>query len=258
MALNERQMQIIKDLRAMGKVDVETLAVRFAVTTQTVRRDLSELCDRGLARRIHGGARRLESTSSIAYEERRLFNIGGKEKVGRIAADLIPNDCSVILNIGTTTEQVARALTHHSGLVVISNNINVIQIMRDAKLRDLVIVGGGVRRADGAIVGDDAVEFIAKYKVDYAVIGASSIDVDGSFLDFDSREVAVSRTILKNARTRILVADQSKFERRAPVRICNLSELDYVILDSPPPAEFQSVATHCGTEVLTEEASHGG
>ena len=97
-------------------------------------------------------------TSSIGYEERRLLNIEAKEKVGRIAANLIPHDCSVILNIGTTTEQVARALANHSGLVVISNNINVIQILRDAKLRDLVIVGGGVRRSDGAIVGDDAVD----------------------------------------------------------------------------------------------------
>ena len=146
-------------------------------------------------------------------------------------------------------------MTQHSGLVVISNNINVIQILRDSKLRDLVIVGGGVRRSDGAIVGDDAVEFIAKYKVDYAVIGASSIDVDGSILDFDSREVAVSRTILKNARTSILVADQSKFERNAPVRICNLSELDYVILDGEPPEEFLEAARSYGTRVVTGETS---
>ena len=253
MSLNERQKKIIEDLRAYEEVGVDKLAIRFAVTTQTVRRDIGELCDRGLARRIHGGARRLETTSSIGYEERRLFNIEGKEKIGRIAANLVPHDCSVILNIGTTTEQVARALTNHSGLIVISNNINVIQILRDAKLRDLVIVGGGVRRSDGAIVGNDAVEFISKYKVAYAVIGASSIDEDGSILDFDSREVAVSRTILKNARTRILVADQSKFERSAPVRICNLSELDYVILDGEPPADFLSVAASCGARVVTEE-----
>ena len=143
MSLNERQEEIIEELRTIGKVDVETLATRFAVTAQTVRRDLGELCDRGLASRIHGGARRVVSTSSIGYEDRRLFNIDGKEKVGRIAAGLIPNECSLILNIGTTTEQVAHALTQHSGLVVISNNINVIQILRDSKLRDLVIVGGG-------------------------------------------------------------------------------------------------------------------
>jgi len=257
MSLNERQEQIIEDLRNYGKVDVETLTAKFAVTSQTVRRDLAELCDRGLAIRTHGGARRMVSTSSLGYEERRLSHRDEKEKIGTIAAALIPNSCSLILNIGTTTEQVARALTDHKDLTVISNNINVIQIFRNSQMRDLVLVGGGVRQSDGAIVGEEAVEFIGKYKVDYAVIGASSLDTDGSVLDYDSREVAVARTILKNARTRILVTDLSKFERSAPVRICSLAELDYVIMDNPPPAEFQQAAEKAGTQILTDISAHG-
>ena len=252
MPLNERQEQIIKKLHNHGKVDVEVLTGEFAVTSQTVRRDLSELCERGLAIRTHGGARRMVSTSSLGYEERRSKKSAQKEKIGAIAARLIPNNCSVILNIGTTTEQVARALTDHKDLIVLSNNINVIQIFRNSQMRNLVIVGGGVRQSDGAIVGDEAVEFIGKYKVDYAVIGASSLDTDGSILDFDGREVAVARTILKNARTRILVADLSKFERSAPVRICTLSDLDYVILDAMPPLEFQEAADREKTQILTD------
>ena len=252
MPLNERQEQIIKKLHNHGKVDVEVLTEEFAVTSQTVRRDLSELCERGLAIRTHGGARRMVSTSSLGYEERRSKKSAQKEKIGAIAARLIPNNCSVILNIGTTTEQVARALTDHKDLIVLSNNINVIQIFRNSQMRNLVIVGGGVRQSDGAIVGDEAVEFIGKYKVDYAVIGASSLDTDGSILDFDGREVAVARTILKNARTRILVADLSKFERSAPVRICTLSDLDYVILDAMPPLEFQEAADREKTQILTD------
>ena len=256
MSLNRRQEQILEKLRNYAQVDVEALTAEFAVTSQTVRRDLSELCDRGLAIRTHGGARRVISTSSLGYEERRLNKRVEKEKIGTIAASLIPNNCSLILNIGTTTEQVARALTDHKNLMVISNNINVIQIFRNSQMRDLVIVGGGVRQSDGAIVGDEAVEFISKYKVDYAVIGASSLDTDGSVLDFDSREVAVARTILKNARTRILVADTSKFERSAPVRICTLSDLDYVILDAMPPLEFQEAADRDKTQILVDTLSN--
>jgi len=161
----------------------------------------------------------------------------------------------VILNIGTTTEQVAHALTAHRGLMVISNNMNVIHILRDVALKELVIVGGGVRQSDGAVIGDEAVEFISRYKVDYAVIGASSIDVDGSILDFDCREVAVSRAILRNARTRILVADHTKFERSAPVRICDVSELDYVVFDSPPPDAFLERANSGGTQILTKSVT---
>lgn len=249
--MNERQEQIVEMLRQDGRVEVESLTTRFGVTSQTVRRDLAELCGRGLATRTHGGARRTVSTSSFNYEQRRLHKIDEKRKIGRLAASLIPNHCSVILNIGTTTEQVARSLTEHDGLMVVSNNINVIQILRNSNLRDMVIVGGGVRQSDGAIVGDEAVEFISRYKMDYALIGASSIDEDGVVLDFDSREVAVARTILRNARTRILVADRSKFARNAPVRICDLGDLDYVVFDSAPPAEFAEAAGRSGTRILT-------
>lgn len=250
MTLNARQEEISMLLRDVGKVDVDELAVRFDVTAQTVRRDLGDLCDRGLAMRTHGGARRVVSTSSRGYEERRLLFGTEKTAIGKQAAGLIPNNCSVFLNIGTTTEQVAKALTAHSDLTVISNNINVIQIFLNAYLRELVLVGGAVRQSDGAIVGNQAVEFIGRYKADFAVIGASSLDNDGSVLDFDDREVAVARAIIRNARVKILVADISKFESDAPVRICDVAELDYVITDAPPPAAFCAAAEAANTTII--------
>ncbi len=111
-------------------------------------------------------------------------------------------------------------------------------------------MGGMVRQSDGAVVGEEAVEFISRYKADYAVIGASSIDDDGSILDFDSREVAVARAILKNARTRILVADQSKFEINAPVRIAAIDEVDFVVMDTEPSKAFAKAASDAGTQIL--------
>ena len=173
-----------------------------------------------------------------------------KAAIGKQAAELIPNNCSVFLNIGTTTEQVAKALTAHSDLTVISNNINVIQIFLNAHLRELVLVGGAVRQSDGAIVGNQAVEFIGRYKADFAVIGASSLDSDGSVLDFDDREVAVARAIIRNARNKILVTDISKFESDAPVRICDVAELDYVITDAPPPDNFCAAAEAAKTTII--------
>lgn len=250
MTLNIRQNEIIDLLRDNGRVDVDELAVRFAVTAQTVRRDLGDLCDRGLAMRTHGGARRVISTTSLGYEERRLSNAIEKSAIGKQAAQLIPNNCSVFLNIGTTTEQVAKALTAHSDLTVISNNINVIQNFMNAQIRELVLVGGAVRQSDGAIVGNQAVEFIGRYKADFAVIGASSMDSDGSILDFDDREVAVARAIIRNARIKVLVTDISKFENDAPVRICDVSELDYVITDAPPPDSFRAAAAAADTTII--------
>jgi len=255
MTLPKRQRQILELIRHSGAVGVDEMSERFAVSTQTIRRDLNEICAGGLARRTHGGASAVESVSvsNVGYQERRRLNHPGKEAIARIVAGLIPDHCSLSANIGTTTEQVARALAGHRDLVVISNNINIITSLIDSNQHELIMAGGTVRPSDGAVVGEQTVQFIARYKVDYTVIGCSSIDEDGAVLDFDSREVSVARAMLANARTRILVCDGSKFARTAPVRICNLDELDYLITDRQPPRAFIEQAAAADTQVLVAE-----
>lgn len=245
-----RQEAIIALLSRNGSVDVDQLSADMKVTTQTIRRDLAALCDKNLAARTHGGARRLLSPVSLDYEKRRLVNSASKAGIAAEVAALIGNGSSVILNIGTTTEQVASALSLHQGLTVITNNINVVHTLRPSQVRALILVGGTVRASDGAIVGEDAVDHMSQYKTDFAVIGTSSLDEDGSVLDFDSREVAVARAILRNARVKILVADASKFEVAAPVRICNAEDLDYVVMDTSPPQKFQDALRQAGTKLI--------
>lgn len=249
MAFNERQNAILKTLRSVGEVEVDGLAREWGVTTQTVRRDLSELCDAGLALRTHGGARRMIATSAMAYEDRRLRETQAKSSVADAAAALVPNGASVALNIGTTTEMVAESLRLHEDLVVLSNNINVVPILRRSRLKSLILIGGEVRLSDGAIVGGDAIRTIANYKVDFAIIGASSLDADGSILDFDEREVSVARAILQNARRKVLVADVSKFEVSAPFKICEARELDHIILNAPPPDQFVASCAEQSTSI---------
>lgn len=256
MDIDTRQEEILQLLEERPHVDVGQLATRFEVSSQTIRNDLRELADRGLVTRTHGGARRAVYAANQEYTERRKLQAREKEAMGRIAASLIPDDCSVTLNIGTSTEQVAQALKGHSGLVLLSNNINIINAMMGTKARELILVGGTVRQSDGAIVGGDAVDFISRYKVDFAVIGASALDADGAVLDYDTREVAVARAILNNARTRILVGDGSKFDRTAPVRICDIAEIDYFITDTQPPAGFVEAARRGETEILTLDRAH--
>ena len=254
--LNQRQEFILDVLRDTGNVQVDDLAASFDVTTQTIRRDLSELCDRGLAARIHGGAKRAVSTSTVDYEDRRSLEITAKSQIARLAAELIDNNSSVAVNIGTTTEQVATASKYHKGLTGITIYINVVHTLRDARMKSVVIVGGEVRISDGAIVGTEAVESFRKYIVDFAVIGASSLDKDGSVLDFDPREVAVARAILANARTRILVCDKSKFNVLATHRICQIDELDFVVMDSRPPFEFEEAARRGNTKIILTDTEN--
>jgi DeoR family glycerol-3-phosphate regulon repressor len=255
MPLNTRQQDILETLGLAGHVEVENLAHTMGVTTQTVRRDLNDLVMRGLVARTHGGARKLLSTATMGYEGRRQINIAAKQSIAQATANLIPNGASVALNIGTTTEQVAQALRLHTDLTVLTNNINILHILRDARLRSMIVVGGEVRPSDGAIIGDDAVAAIGRYKVDIAVIGTSSLDPDGSVLDFDPREVAVARALLANARQTVLVADTTKFDISATHRICHLSDLDHVVLNAAPPAEFVAAAKRAETNIIIAEGS---
>lgn len=242
MNLSNRQNSILNLIRSGGKVEVDELAAHFDVTTQTIRRDLNVLSGLGLASRIHGGAQQAPTVSNVGYEERRELASAEKQSIGSAAAALIPNDCSIMLNVGTTTEQVARSLFHHTDLMVVTNNVNIVNTLKGSPSKELILAGGTVRESDGAIVGEAAVEFMSRFKVDFAIIGASALDVDGAVLDFDAREVSVARAILKNARTRILVSDYNKFERTAPLRICEVADVDYVVTDKAPPQEF---ADHC-------------
>lgn len=251
----DRKNKILTALTRQGKVDVERLAAEFSVTPQTIRRDLNALVEAGLIARTYGGAKLVASTGASTYEARRMKNLSAKAAIAQAAATIVPDGASVALNIGTTTEQVARALMHHQDLTVISNNTNIIQIMRPAQLRSLVAIGGEVRPEDGAIVGGDAVAALANYKVDIAIIGTSALDPDGAALDFDVREVSVARAILENARETVLVADVSKFDVQAPNRICTLEALDTVVLNAPPPPEFAFAARAADTTLIIAEAS---
>lgn len=256
MDADNRHAKILSLLDQQDRVEVEDLASRFNVSLQTIRTDLRDLSARNALSRVHGGAVRLSSAASRAYADRRKQNANGKQAMAALAADLIPENCSITLNIGTSTEQVARALSGHRGLTVLSNNINIINTMMGNSLqggqtKNLILVGGTVRQSDGAIVGEDAVEFISRYKVDFAIIGASALDADGSVMDHDASEVSVARAILKNARTKVLVCDGSKFECSAPVRICAVQDLDVVITDRPVPRAFAQAAQRADTRIIT-------
>jgi len=249
MALKKRQQEILEIINLEKSIKVDDLSNRYNVTEQSIRRDLNEICSRGLATRIHGGARIVNSISNLAYEKRRLVFSDAKEKIGKLAAGLIPNNCSIMLNIGTTTEKVARALYSHENLIVISNNVNIINLLIGSESKELILAGGVVRQSDGAIIGENTVEFISKFKADFAIIGASALDEDGSILDYDSKEVSVAKSILNNSRKKILVCDNSKFGITAPHRICEISEIDIFVTDLNPPKRFREIAKNNNSEI---------
>ena len=153
--VSPRQQQILSLARQAGSVMVDDLAARFEVTPQTIRKDLNELCDAKLLARTHGGAMLSSGVENVAYEARRQLAASEKIVIGQHAARLIPNNCSLFINIGTTTEEVARALIHHEGLLVITNNIHVATILMPRPKIDVILAGGMLRKQarDVAAIG---------------------------------------------------------------------------------------------------------
>ncbi|MEM7194238.1 MAG: DeoR/GlpR family DNA-binding transcription regulator [Pseudomonadota bacterium] len=253
-SLSSRQKGIFELAKENGAVNVDDLAEKFAVTTQTIRRDLAQLSQYRLVQRIHGGAVIWDSVENLGYEARKMIAMEGKEDIGRRCAERIPNDCSVFINIGTTTEQCARFLTRHSGLLVVTNNLNVLNTLMPCDQIDLMTAGGRVRREDGGVVGESAVDFIKQFKVDYAIIGSSAIEQDGTVLDFDPSEVRVAQSMIEHARSVMLLADSTKFRRSAPFRICDLLSIDTFVTDIKPDEPFMESASRCDTRVDFGEA----
>lgn len=238
MAISFRQQEIVEAARVHGRVAVDDLAQKFAVSPQTIRRDLTELCDNGVLQRVHGGAVLGSGVANLGYEARRALASEQKEAIGRLCAAAIPDHSSLFVNIGTTTEAVARALLAHRDLMVITNNLNVANILAANPDCEVIVAGGVLRRSDGGLIGEATTDFIRQFKVDYAIIGSSALDADGWLLDFDYREVRVSRAIIENAREVFLAADNSKFSRSAPVRIADITAISEFFTDAPPPERF--------------------
>ncbi|MEM0946263.1 MAG: DeoR/GlpR family DNA-binding transcription regulator [Pseudomonadota bacterium] len=236
MAQSFRKSQILDIARSDGRVVVEDLAERFGVSTQTIRRDLTDLAADGKLDRVHGGAIMPAGALNIRYADRQAINETAKAAIAAACAADIPNNSSVLLNIGTSTEAVARALMGHQNLTVLTNNMNVANILSANDTFQIIVLGGMMRAQDGGLVGDLTVQAIDRFKVDHAVIGTSALDLDGDLLDFDLQEVRVSRTIIMRSKRTSLVVDASKLERSAPVRIASLCDLDAVYTDWLPPS----------------------
>jgi len=239
--VRQRHQSILKLLHEKGFVTIDALARAFNVTPQTIRRDIGQLSENGIVHRYHGGAVPAVSAENVAYSGRKVLCLPEKQGIAALLARHVPDRSSIFINIGTTTEEVPRALLSHERLRVITNKLNVAAILADNQDFEIIIAGGVLRHRDRGIVGEAAVDFIRQFKVDIGIIGISGIDLDGTLLDFDYREVRAARAIIDNSRKVFLAADHTKFGRNAMVRLGNINEIDAVFTDRPPPASMNEI-----------------
>lgn len=228
---DQRRLDILELLTKQGRASVSEIAEALNRTPQTIRSDLAALARDSKVMRYHGGASLLAGVEYTSYAARQNIAADQKARIGAICAQLIPDNVAVMINSGTTTAAVARALKDHSGLRVVTDSVSIASEMHGFPGVDVMVPGGRVRGSDGAIVGHQAVEFIGQFRPDFAVIGAAAIARDGALLDYDMAQVSVARAMIAHARNVILCADSSKFDKPAPLRIAGLEDVDTLVTD---------------------------
>ena len=246
----ERQNEIITLVDQRGFVATEQLVEHFGVTPQTIRRDINFLCERNDLQRFHGGAGRRTSIENEPYRDRRRSLSPAKQKIAEEVAAYIRDGSSLFLNIGTTTESVARALINHKHLSIVTNNLNVASILSANTSFEIMIAGGRLRQSDGGIIGVSTVDFVRQFRLDYGIIGVSGIGEDGSLLDFDHEETKTAQAIIESAHETILVTDHTKFGRRAMTRFAHLSQIHHIYTDIMPPPPYDKLLQETDAKVV--------
>jgi DeoR family glycerol-3-phosphate regulon repressor len=253
MSLNERQEAVLELVRSQGFASVEALSERFDVTAQTIRRDINNLAAMGFVTRYHGGAGAPSSAENLAYSARQVLHLEAKQRIAALVADYLPDHASLFINLGTTTEEVAKALSRRRGLRVITNNLNVATVMGRNPDTEVIVAGGVVRARDLGVTGEATIDFVRLFRVDFGIVGISSVEPDGTLRDFDYREVRVSEAIIAQSREVLLVADHSKFGRNALVRLGHLSQVHALFTDRPPPPAMQPVIAEAGARLYVPD-----
>lgn len=240
--LSKRHAEILRILDGEGTVGITALAGRLGVSSETVRRDLRPLAERGAVVRMHGAVGLAGQSGEAPFQRRMRENAALKQAIARHLAATIRNGESVMVDTGTTTSFLARALVHHQRLTVVTNSSDVARILAATGSNRVFLAGGEVRGDSGAVLGAAACDFAGRFTVAHAVISAGGVDA-GGVMDFDPEEAEFARVVLARGARRVVATDHGKFGRRGLVRVCGFDGIDALVTDrAPDPAIAAALA----------------
>jgi DeoR/GlpR family transcriptional regulator of sugar metabolism len=243
----KRRELILDAVRSGRSAGVVELAQRFAVSEMTVRRDLAQLALEGRLRRVHGGA--VSEREEPPFEQIAVERLSEKGRIGRAAAGLVASGQTVMVDIGTTTLQLARHL-HGRKLTVVTSSLAVIEELLPERGIELVVLGGVVRRNYRSLVGVLAEDALRQLSCDVSFLGASGIGEDLSVMDTTMVEVPIKRGMIAAAKRTVLLVDAAKFAMHGSMRVCNAADFDTVVTDAAPSTPQVAALREAGVEVV--------
>jgi DeoR family glycerol-3-phosphate regulon repressor len=235
--MNSRQQNILLRLKQNEDIQIDTMSDYFQVTTQTIRRDVNQLCKAGYARRVHGGVSLPALLTNTSYQFRSDLQFEIKDQLAKKVANSIPDGATIMMGIGTTVARIAYYL--NSKYRVITNNLQVIRILETNPDIEVYIAGGFFRSKQQDIVGNSVLKFFNDFEADIGILGCASVTSSHSAMEYETAEAELSQCILKNSRQSWLVADASKWTRTASIKVASLSQFDQIYTNQTDlPADF--------------------
>jgi DeoR/GlpR family transcriptional regulator of sugar metabolism len=249
--VRSRRRLVLELLDALGEVTVAELSERAGVSDMTVRRDLEALEREGLLKRVHGGAIGIESLShEPPFASRAERAVDAKARIGRAAASLLADGETVILDVGSTTLEVAKALRERQGITLLTPSLRIAAILADRPGIRLVVTGGVVRVGELSLVGDLAERAFDNLLFDTFVMGVAGVAPAVGCTEFNLDDARVKRAALARSRRCVVVADSSKLGKAAFARICPLERVDVLVTDGQAPEEALSAVRAADVEVV--------
>jgi DeoR family transcriptional regulator, fructose operon transcriptional repressor len=251
MYAEERQQAMARLVLRRGRMSVAELAAEYAVTTETVRRDLDALERVGVLRRVHGGAVPVGALSEVVLSERDTAQVTQKERIARAALALLPEvEGTLLLDAGTTTGRFASMLPRDRRLTVFTHAVPLAAQLAGQPNVELHVLPGRVRPTTHAAVGADTVAAIGRLRVDLVLLGANGVSPEHGLSTPDPEEAAVKRAMVTAGRRRVVLADSSKVGREDAVQFAELREVDVLLTDSDLPAREARNLRKAGPEVV--------
>lgn len=248
-----RQAILLEWIKDSPYVALEEIADRFSVTTQTARRDIADLEQKGKVRKLHGGASQLASVDPLVYRQRRHDKADEKTRIAKAVAARIPDGATLFLDTGTTCEAIANALVGKKQLHVVTYSLRSAAIISEQTDFTLAVPGGFVRPIDGGMFQEDTPDFIRRFKFDYAIISVSGIDDDGDLCDDDHTEVAVVSAALRQSAHKLLAVDSSKFGKRAMVKLGSVNNITALITNELPSPLLTGILNKAKVEIIVTD-----
>ncbi len=234
--LSKRHADILNILESEGTATIAGLAERLGVSLETVRRDVRPLTESGTLLRVHGAVGLAGQLGEAPFQKRMRENAAAKQAIAKTVAAMVRDGDSLMLDTGTTTSFVARELTGHRRLTVVTNSTDIARILATRNGNRVFLAGGALRPDSGAAFGKSAMDFVAGFRVRLTILSAGAVDETG-LMDYDLEEAELARLMLARADLRAVVTDHSKFGRAGLIRVAGFDGIDTLVTDrTPPPA----------------------